>query len=163
MAAQLCEYTKPIELYILNGRLWGCELCLNKAVIYKRNTFKEVSSPWFPRWLKHRKMKKKKTSFSWCASEYSTNELQRAQNNRGILMLFHFCLLDIYWVKWKTLRGSSMGSLFLLVMTVGEWAKVTGCLVNEWMNNKGMSEQAPCSFLGFSYRLTSLSLNEGFA
>ena len=61
---------------------------------------------------------------------------RKPKNDRGILIFFHFCLLDICWVKRRTLWVSSMGSFFLLVMTAAEWAMVTSCLVNEWMTNE---------------------------
>lgn len=159
MVAQLFEYTKTHWIVYFKMVDCGvCELCLNKAVICKRNIFKDVSSPWFPRWLKHRKMTKTKHPFHNVLQNILLMNCRGPPNNRVFWCSFIFACLTYA----ESNEGSSMGSLVLLVMTVAEWAKVTSCLVNEWMNNEGMSEQAPCSFLGFSYLLTSLSLNEDF-
>lgn len=65
--------------------------------------------------------------------------------------LFHFCLLDICWAKQRALWVSSIGSSFIVTVAAAEWAEVDTCAVN----NEWMSEQAPCSLLGFSYQYIS--------
>lgn len=108
------------------------QLCLNKAVSSKNNTFKGVSSPWISRLSEDPTPFPK--PFPFRSSEYSRivqfGRTTEGKNERDLLIVFHLCLLGIR-VSQRTLGVASTGSSFTVVETTAERAKVDPCLVNE--------------------------------
>lgn len=148
-AAQLCESIKNHWLvYFKWVDCVACESRCQKAVRYKKNTFKDARSPWFTRLPKRNKTREKNTLPKMLFRIFYYGMAEAGKWQRGLD-------LHSFWPAWhmwnqRALSVSSTGSSFAVITTAAERAKVhnlPGEWMNEWMNERASTLPSPWPLL----------------